>query len=152
MEDRHIKIILALLILFLADITKPFGYSFSVELIFLAVIFVAMNFSLFVSFLISVALGYLKDCLSLSQIPLNLIEFPLITLLIYYFLSHFHKVEAKIFIVALSLLIHVILQSLTLSGNFLLFSLIFFIQSGVIFIALNYLLRKWLKILHESYI
>lgn len=150
MEERHFKILVALFIFFILDIIKPLGYSFCGEFLFLGIIFLALNFSPFVSFNLSILAGYVKDCLTSYDIPLNIIEFPVICIFIYYFLLHFRK--AKVVAVICALVIHIILYTLQVEIFDLHFLSLFFIHSCVFFLLINYLLRKWLKILHESYI
>lgn len=152
MEERHIKIVLGILILFLLDLIKPLGHFLQVELLFLGIIFLALNYSLFVSLGLSILAGYAKDCLVFSDTPLNLIEFPLICVFIYYFRSHFLQTKGKIFAVIFALILHIILHTLQIDALYLWFSVNFFIQSITVFALVNYLLRKWLRILHESYI
>lgn len=147
-KEQTIKSVFILLILLVLDITKPFYYFIYTEFIFLGIIITALNSNLFLSFTLSIIFGYLKDTLNGQGIPLNLIEFSLLTIIIHSVLFRFNKPAAKIIIVLIALAAHIALHTANAGVASPLFILCFFIQSSLVYLLLNHLLRKWIK--HSS--
>lgn len=146
MKEKNLKAFFALLILFLIDLLKPFGYSLVTEFTFLGIIFVAINSSLRAALVFSIIFGYLKDAASTGGVSFNIFEFTLITIFVHYFLHNFRKTTAKFFIFYGALLIHLIANSIYIHKTQYLFSMLFVVHSSAVFFLLNYLLPGWLKI------
>lgn len=143
MKDKDYKIILALIIFLFLDLLRPFGYFLSVEFLFLGIIYLSLNYRFRLAFITSLFFGYLKDCLALSQMPLSIIEFPLITLMVNYFLSHFSYKLPVEFCIFPIFIFHVIFSTASIGGVSFYPVIIFFIYSMVSFSLINYLLKKW---------
>lgn len=134
------------------DLLNPFTYHLYTEFLFLGIIFLALNYPIFSALALSILSGYLKDALAFNSMPLNLIEFPCITALIYYFTHRFNKKIVKIIVIFTAILLHICFNSI-ISGNFnFIFSIGFFTHSSIIFSLVNYLLKKWDKPLSIDYI
>lgn len=146
MTEKNLKAFFTLLILFLIDLLKPFGYSLFTEFTFLGIIFVAINFPLMAALIFSIIFGYLKDAASTATVSFSIFEFTLITILVHYFLHNFRKKEARFFIFYGALIIHLIANSIYIHKTQYIFSILFIIHSSVIFFLLNYLLPPWLKV------
>lgn len=143
MTEREYKIILALIIFLFLDLVRPFGYLIPVEFLFLGIIYLSLNYRLGFSFMSGVIFGYLKDCLSLSGVPVSIIEFSLIVLMTNYFLSHFsYRFPSEFFVFPL-IIFHIILNNAYVVFVPFDFSIFFFVYSSAGFSLINYLLKKW---------
>jgi hypothetical protein len=138
------------MLLFL-DIIKPLGFSLYVEFIFLGLMFVALNQELKLALILSLIFGYLKDCFLAENQSLSMVEFPLICLLSHYLLSYFifigkkkYALIVKSIILAIALIIHITINSISANSFLPLFCLQFFIQSFLIYFFLKFLLQNWL--------
>lgn len=145
------KIVFSLFILLLLDLLRPLGYSLCIEFLFLGIIFLALNQRLLPALLLSLVMGYLKDCLGPSGRPLAVIEFPLLCVFVRYFLARFLFVRSrridffiKLSFVVLLLLAHTVINSLASGRFFLPFSFSFIFQSLVFYFFLNYVLKSWI--------
>jgi cell shape-determining protein MreD len=147
--EKNLKAFFILLILFLIDLLKPFGYSLFTEFTFLGIIFIAINFPLRTALVFSIIFGYLKDAASATNASFSIFEFTLITILVNYFLQNFRKRAARFFIFYGAIIIHLIANSIYIHKTQYTFSILFIIHSSVIFFLLNYLLPPWLKI-HQT--
>ena len=149
MKGLNLKTLLLFTSLFFIDLIRPFGYSLTVEFVFLGVIFVSLNEDLLPALAISTIFGLLCDSFNPGTKPLSLIEFPFICLLNHYLFSHFRLVNKKIRVlivknslVLLALIAHVIVNSIR-SGLILpLFWIKFLIQSILIYFLINYLMGR----------
>lgn len=144
MREANIKAFFLLLIFFLLDILKPFGYSLLTEFTFIGIIFVALNYPLFISIALSVLFGYLKDALSPNAGCYCALEFSLIAAVVNYFLYNFRKKAVKTFIFAGAICIHIVINNFYINKAAYLFSFIFLIHSCAIFLIVNKLLGEWL--------
>jgi cell shape-determining protein MreD len=145
MREQNLKAVIALVILFLLDLIKPFSYSLYVEFIFLGIIFISLNYPLYFALVVSIIFGYLKDSLSYDVIAFNIIEFPFISLFTHYLLHHFQKKLTKVFIFLSILIIHIAINGIYMETISYFFSLTFFAQSCIVFLLINYLLKRWLS-------
>ena len=149
MKGPKLKTLMLFISLFLLDLIRPFGYSLTVEFVFLGVIFVSLNEDLLPALLISAIFGLLCDSFNSGIKPLNLVEFPLICLLNHYLFSYFGLVNKTIrvlvvknSILLLALIAHIIINSIH-SGLILpLFWIKFLIQSILIYLLMDYSLSK----------
>lgn len=139
-QTKKIGIVLA--ILFFFDILKPFGYSLHSELLFIGIIFISLNTKFNTAILFSILFGYFKDSITIDKQPFALIEFPAIVIVVSYFLKNFQKKLAKIFIFFGVILLHIFLCAWQRGAFFPVASLYFFINSSLIFLLLNYLLKN----------
>ena len=159
MDEKNIKIFFSLLILFVIDLIRPFGYTLNTEFLFLGVVFLSFNYPLFPALILSVVFGYFKDCVSSFGAPINTIEFPVLCALIHYALSYLsplaksaNKMLAKIFIFFGACIIHLAINALLIDNFLLLFSVFFLLQSFLFFLFISYLLKKWVNIQSIEYI
>ncbi|MDP2924584.1 MAG: hypothetical protein Q8O30_12860 [Candidatus Omnitrophota bacterium] len=144
MKKETLKIIIALFILFILDLLNPFYYSLYCDFIFLGIVFLSLNFTLGISLVLSILFGSLRDSLSPYVKYFSIIEFPFIIIVVNYFLRNFQKKTIKIFTFFSILIAHIILNIYYIGLFSPLFSLFFLIHSSLLFLALNYLLKKWL--------
>ena len=151
-KERKVKVIIALVVLLMLDLTRPLSYALTTEFLFLGIIFMSFNFPAFFSIIAACIFGFIKDSLGPSAIPLNTIEFGLIALMVHYLRTRFHQNVARVMIIVGSFAIHMTLQSAYVQNPSLWFLLIFMIQSFWVFLGLNYLLKKWIKISFVKYI
>ena len=152
MHERHIKIIIAMLSFLFLDMSRPLGYTLHTEFVVLGLVFAAFNYSFFVAFLLSVVFGFFKDAVGISPSHFNLMIMPLLTILIHLFLRRFHKVGIRIAVFFTALVIYAVNNSLQLQTPEVGFTLLFIVQSAIIFLGINYLLRKWIRIFPVKYI
>ncbi|MCP4653205.1 MAG: hypothetical protein GY858_07470 [Candidatus Omnitrophica bacterium] len=152
MKERYIRIILIYFILLLVDLVKPFGYSLNVEFLFLGIVSVFLIYPYFPALAWGGIFGYFKDAVSGGGVPLNLIEFFCLFMVIRFALHKLNRKFAKVLLISVILIVHIIMHSLYVDMFSFGGALIFFIQSIVIFFPLNYLLRKWMKISPVGYI
>lgn len=159
MKQKNIKIIVSLCAFFILDLLRPFGYSFNTEFLFLGIVFLCFNYPLYPSLIISIIFGYLKDCVATSGVPISVIEFPTLCILIHYTLAYLspmtkptHKLLVKIFLFFSVCIIHMVINFLGVADFSALFSIMFMIQSFLIFLLINYFLKKWVRISSIEYI
>ncbi len=150
--EKRIKVIAGLLVLLMLDLTRPFSYALTTEFLFLGIIFMSFNFPAFFSIIAACIFGFIKDCLGITGTPLNMIEFGLIALMVHYLRTRFNKNVARIMIIITSFAIHMALQSAYVQRPSFWFLLIFMIQSFWVFLGMNYLLKKWIRISFVNYI
>jgi hypothetical protein len=137
----------ALFIFLLLDLIKPFQYSLSCEFLFLGITLLSLSETpIWISLAMSMLFGCFRDMLSFGRSHLALIEFPLIVLFNYYFLSYIlftgnkkYAFIIKIGIAAAAIIIHIAVNSFFVNSFLPLYSLRFFFQSIVLYILLNYL-------------
>jgi cell shape-determining protein MreD len=151
-REKRIKVIIGLLVLLMLDLTRPFSYALTTEFLFLGIIFMSFNFPAFFSIIVACIFGFIKDCLGMTGTPLNMVEFGLIALMVHYLRTRFHQNVARVMIIVGSFAIHMTLQSTYVQTPSVWFLLIFMIQSFWIFLGVNYLLKKWIKISFVNYI
>jgi cell shape-determining protein MreD len=152
MKERYARIIIILFVMLLLDLVRPLSYTLHTEFLFLGVISIFLAYPYFPALVWGGIFGYIKDCLSLAAAPVNLIEFFFFFMLIRYFLYRLHNKVAKTVIVFVIIVLHILVNDLRFAKFSPVFSLLFFIQSFLIFFPLNYLLRKWMKISPAGYI
>lgn len=146
MTERNFRAFFSLLILFLIDLLRPFGYSLITEFTFLGIIFVAINYPLRTALIFGMIFGYLKDVASTTNVAFNLFEFTLLVIFVHYFLYNFRKKAAFFFIFYAALIIHLAVNNLYIHQMQYIFSLLFIIHSSIAFLLLNYILSPWLDI------
>jgi len=102
--------------------------------------------------ILCVLFGYLKECFIPQAKSLSVIEFPIICLIIRYFKfrlffasNQTHNFLIKSLIISLSLVIHILFNSLSLGLMIPVLYLQFFIQSLLIASILNFYFEKWLS-------
>jgi len=144
MTEKNVKALMVLLIFFLLDSTKPFAYSLITEFTFLGVVLICFNYPLKTSLFFAVIFGYFKDAISADAASFNLLEFSAVTVAIHYCLRNFHGKAAKILIFCGALATHIIINNLRTSKAAYLFSLLFFIQSSIVFLLISRLFGQWL--------
>ncbi len=149
-KDRNLKIIGLLIFFVFIDQLKPLNYFLHTEFIFLGIVILTMNYSFAFSFVLCVIFGYLKDCLAFPCIPASLMEFPLICVIVYTLISRFNRRLTKIFIFIVILTGHIILNNMNIESPSGVFSICFFIHSFIIFLGINYLLKRWNMLLSEK--
>ncbi|MBU1121235.1 MAG: hypothetical protein KKF54_00850 [Candidatus Omnitrophica bacterium] len=152
LSERNLKIITILIVLLFLDLLKPFNYFIYVEFLILGIILLAFNYPFFLAILISVVFGYVKDTLSHSNIPLNLIEFPVIVIFIHYFIYRFNKKIIRLIICLIAIIGHICFNGLMIGEFNFIVSLGFFTQAAPIYFLINYLSKKWVKSLSVEYI
>lgn len=147
MKNHWLKTFSIIAVFFLLDLIRPFGYSLSVEFLFLGVLIISAKESLKLSLAASFLAAWLRDFFIFSGPLLSIIEFPLICLFIHYLRSdrlflakQKHIFIAKAVIVFLSLLLHVLLNSLQFKLILPFFYLRFIIQSICLYYLIDYLL------------
>lgn len=149
-KEKNLKIIGLLIFFVFIDQLKPLNYFLHTEFIFLGIVILTMNYPFSLSFVLCVIFGYLKDCLTFPCIPVSLIEFPLICVIVYTLISRFNRRLAKIFIFLFVLTGHIVLNNMNIESPSGVFSICFFIHSFIIFMGINYLLKKWNMLLSEK--
>jgi hypothetical protein len=145
MTKRTLKALLALLIFFLLDTTRPLAYSLTAEFTFLGIILVCLNYPLKTSLALAAVFGYLKDTSGMNTGSLNLLEFSIIAVSIHYCLRNFHGKAVKVFIFFGALIVHTIINNFYIAKTTYLFSLLFFLHSSIIFLLINRLFAKWIN-------
>jgi len=147
MIKRLAKVSLIIFGFFLLDLMKPFGYALSVEFILIGLVIIACNETLLVSLAAAFLSTGLRDFLIFNRPALALIEFPLICLFIHYIRAHrFFLTKqkyifiAKAAIVILSLVVHILANSIQARLFAPFFSFQFFIQSICLYYLIDYLL------------
>ncbi|MEI8350291.1 MAG: hypothetical protein WCI77_09075 [Candidatus Omnitrophota bacterium] len=144
MKDKNIKIIIALTVLFLFDVIKPFRYCLATEFIFLGILFVSLHCSLYFSLCTGIVCGYLKDALSYNPAIPGIIVFVLLCVYVDYILRHFQRKIIKIFIIISAVIMYTFFCNMyhtTVTYGFMLF---FISQSILIFFLMNHFLEKWI--------
>ena len=149
MKVLNSKLLLLFISLFLFDLIKPFGYSLIVEFVFLGVIFASLNEALLPALTISAIFGLLCDSFNPGIRPLSLIEFPIICLLNHHLFSYFRLVNKKTQVllvksslVLLTLIIHIVINSIYIGLILPLFWIKFLMQSLLIYFFMDYLISK----------
>ena len=151
MRVRNLKGFLALLIFFLLDTQKPFGYSLMTEFTFLGIILISLNYPLNTSIILAIVFGYLKDALCINITRFSLFEFIFIAMFIHYCLHNLHRKAIKIIVFLCVLIVHIIISNFNINKPAYLFSLLFFIHSSIIFLLVNRLFTEWLSIGIKNY-
>lgn len=159
MQEKNIKIFFSLLIFFIIDLIRPFGYAFNTEFLFLGIVFLAFNYPLLPALIMSIIFGYFKDCVSSLGAPINTIEFAVLCVFIHYALSYLsplakstHKMLAKIFVFFGACIVHLTINALLIDDFLPLFSMFFLMQSFLVFLCISYLLKRWVNISSIEYI
>lgn len=142
--EKNLKALLALFIFFLLDTTKPFSYSLIAEFTFLGVVLICLNYPFKISLFLAVLFGYFKDAISADGGNFNLLEFSSIAILIHYSLRNFRGKTTKIFIFFGALFAHILANNFHINKAVYLFSLLFFMQSSIIFLLMHYLFKQWI--------
>ena len=148
MKKTKVKSLAIVSVLFLIDLVKPFGLSLFTEFLLIGIIFSAFKQELLVSIIIGVVFGYLKDSFGLGQRALSIVEFPLICLITHYLLAYFIFVSKKKYVmiakgtvILIVTVFHIVFSSFC-TGLFLpSFSLMFIVQSFLLFFLIDYLLE-----------
>jgi hypothetical protein len=145
MTERTLKALLALLIFFLLDTTRPLAYSLTTEFTFLGIILICLNYPLKISLILAAVFGYLKDVSGMNTGNLNLFEFTIMAVSIHYFLRNFHGKAVKIFIFFGALIVHTVINNFYIAKTTYFFSFLFFIHSSIIFLLINHLFARWIN-------
>jgi len=146
------KFLLALFILFLIDLRRPFGQELAVEFLLLGVIFIAFNLKNRQALIMSIFFGYLKDAVTGTLKPFYTIEFAVICLIIQYLLSRFPLTEfaakkthiwaAKNILILVALITHICFNSFYNRVFLPFFSLKFIVHSILVYYVVNHLLKR----------
>ncbi len=152
MKNINFKFFFFLFILFLIDLINPFGNTLSIEFLFIGIICISLFQKNTPPIILCVLFGYLKECFIPQAKSLSVIEFPIICLIIRYFKfrlffasNQTHNFLIKSLIISLSLVIHILFNSLSLGLMIPVLYLQFFIQSLLIASILNFYFEKWLS-------
>ncbi|MBU2473733.1 MAG: hypothetical protein KKG91_03260 [Candidatus Omnitrophica bacterium] len=142
------KVFLIIFGLFILDLVKPFGYSLSVEFVFLGFVIVALTQPLPIAFFGALFAAYFRDFFISSGFSLSWLEFPLLCVAIRYIRLHriFLDRQRYFFIArgvlaGFCLLVHSLVNSLTSGLTGPIFLLQFFIQSLCLYYLMDYLLQ-----------
>ena len=148
MSKAAFKIFLIISLLFILDLLKPFGYFLSSEFIFLGLIVIALSQPLPIALCGAIFGAYCRDYLINGGFTFSFFEFPLLCLAIHYLRLRriFPESTGRLFmakglIAALSLFIHILLNSLFRGSVAPFFLWQFFIQSLFLYYLLDYLLE-----------
>ncbi len=149
MKRLNSQLLISFLLLFFLDLARPLGYSLITEFLLLGIIFISLNSDLLSGLILGIAFGLFADYLSPTLRPLRSLELPLICFLNHYLFSCFRFVDkkkqvlmVKNSLVFLALIIHIILNTLGTGLILPLFWIQFFIQSALIYFALDYFLLR----------
>ena len=137
--NNFLKGFILLFLFLLLDIIKPFSFYLCIEFLFLGIIFCTLNIEFKYSIILAFIFGYIKS-LFLFENTISILEFPIISIITYYFKDKVNSFAKFILICAL-LSFHIIINNIYL--KVLHFPLCFFIQS----ISIYYLLfnnKRWL--------
>ena len=145
----NIKIFLFLFVLLLLEITKPFGYTLSVDFLMLGIVFISLHKRFSTAFTLSIIFGFFRSTLVIGANLLTIMEYPIISFASYHLLSYFLAVGkkkyaslAKNLIALVAILIHIALGSAQ-TGVFLPFLALFsLVQSAFIYNLMSYILAK----------
>ncbi|MBP7088643.1 MAG: hypothetical protein KBB01_05015 [Candidatus Omnitrophica bacterium] len=145
------KILFFFIVLFFLDLLKPLGYALSVDFLFLGIVYVSLNYYFNSLIIFSLLFGYLKDIFAITPIPLNMIEYSLVSLFMYKIRTDFLFINKKNedfpikLIVAIFLFIlHFIFNQKNIELFLSLFFVVYLIQSALIYAFLTYFFRKYL--------
>ena len=127
------------------DIAVFTNFLFTTDFLMLGIIFLGLNLPFSFAVFLSILFGMLKDAFMFNSIPVFTLTFIFTVTLIEYLLWHVRKKAAlKFFIVFLAVAINLIIGS-AIEGSFsFLFAFSFLAQSLVLFLALEFLLKKWM--------
>jgi len=130
--NKFLKSFILLLFFFLLDITKPFGFYLYIEFLFLGIIFCALNIEFKYSILLAFIFGYIKSLSSLENVIISILEFPFITIFIYYFKNRLKYSFINFLLLSFLIFFHIIINNIYhFQAPY--FSMSFFIQSIVIY-------------------
>lgn len=140
----YIKLCLVFFVFLYLDFIRPWNFYFQGEFLFIGIIFVAFRCSLFYALVMSLIWGTLKD-LFFPSFPFYVLFFLATTVFVKYVLKQLHpKPLLKIILVAGSIILYSILNSLVAHRIDPFFLVTFFIQSIFVFYIANYFLQRWI--------
>jgi len=145
MRERNIRIFTALFIFFLLDILKPFGYNIHVDMLFCGITAISLIYPYFPALFWSVFFGYLTDCMSINTSPINTIETFFIFMIIRYVFKQFPAAQARIILPIALNIMHIWLRIYNTHAVSYFFAILVFIQSILLYYAVNYILKSWMK-------
>lgn len=149
MKNLNFTFLCFLSILFIMDLINPFGKTLAVEFLFIGIISISLLKNNTNPIILCIFFGFLKECFIPQSKSLSVIEFPIICLIIQYFKFRLfftdkktHNLTIKSLIICVSLIIHILLNSLSLGILAPMLYLQIFIQSFLIAIVLNFYFEK----------
>ncbi|MDD5069373.1 MAG: hypothetical protein PHV17_01490 [Candidatus Omnitrophica bacterium] len=140
------KIFFSLLILLLLDILKPLTYSLHGEFLIVGIIFVFIYYPARISLPLGIFFSYCKDAISINVIPINVIEIVFIFFLIKFLLYRLPKSAVRIFLPVIALAAYVLINCFHFGVLSFMFNFRFLVNSYILFLISDYLLRKNLKV------
>ena len=145
MSNSKLKSFFCLLILFMFDITVPLHFIFDTEFLMLGLIFLALRMPLGFILPMAVFFGMVKDAFMLNTMPSSTLIFICTVMLMWYLKKHFRKkLVFEALIVFIAIVFNLVVNSMVQEVFSPLFSFSFILQSLVVFILLDIVLKRWI--------
>ncbi len=156
MRRKNTRIISLLLLFFILDVVRPFGYIFLPNLTFLALVSIAFYYKLSLSLLISFIAGAVQDSIIFPGGLFHAFVYPLIILTLFLLNNFFQFIKAtnspvavKSIQAALLILLYSFISNLTTSRGAFGFLFSYFIQAYLTFFWVDYLIQSLLNKRHS---
>jgi len=151
MKEIKLKVITALAVIFIIDMLPLVHYCLNTDFLMLGIISLALNMPYRFVILLSLGFGMAKDVFNLDPFPVYALTFAAMVMLIKYLDRRFPKKGGfKFIIIAAAIIFNLVISSAMARSFSLSFSVSFIFQSFIIFLLLDYSLRKWICELPEG--